>query len=52
MASNSLLYDIFQAYYDARRNKRNTHSQLAFEIHYEENLMKLHEELITGTYTV
>lgn len=49
---NSLLYDLFQAYYDARRNKRNTHSQLQFELDYESSLIKLHDELVSWTYQI
>lgn len=41
----SLLEDVFQAYYDARRNKRNTKSQLAFELNMETNIMDLYHEL-------
>jgi hypothetical protein len=44
--SKKLLEDIFQAYYDARSNKRNTRSALRFEINYEQNLLQLHDELI------
>ena len=41
-----LLYDLFQSYYEARKNKRNTLNQLDFEINLEKNLIKLYEELI------
>jgi hypothetical protein len=41
-----LLYDLFEAYYEARKNKRNTNNQIKFEINLEENLIKLYEELI------
>ncbi len=46
-----LLTDLFKAYYDARRNKRNTPSQLRFECHLEENLIELYEELQDHRYT-
>ncbi len=46
-----LLTDLFKAYYDARRNKRNTPSQLKFESHLEENLIELYEELRDHRYT-
>lgn len=42
---DQLLLDIFQAYYDARCNKRNTISQLEFEMDFEHELFQLHEEL-------
>jgi retron-type reverse transcriptase len=50
MAEVSLLSELFQAYFDARRNKRNTNSQLAFEINCERNLIELHEEIKERRY--
>ncbi len=47
-----LLYDLFQSYYDARMNKRNTLNQLDFEFNLEENLIKLYNELISWNYKV
>lgn len=47
-----LLYDLFQSYYDARKNKRNTLNQLDFEFNLEENLIKLYNELISWNYKV
>lgn len=44
------LEDLFQAYFDCRRSKRNTMNALAFETDYESNLIALYEELNTGTY--
>lgn len=46
------LTDLFQAYYDARRNKRNTLSALNFEINYERYLFDLHEEIINRRYEI
>jgi len=46
----ALLFDLFQAYYDARKNKRNTHSALAFELHYERELFRLCDEIISKRY--
>lgn len=46
-----LLSDLFQAYYDARRHKRKTHSQLRFEMDLEHHLVQLCEELRYRTYT-
>jgi retron-type reverse transcriptase len=45
-----LLSDLFQAYYDARKNKRNTHSVLAFELHYEHELFRLCDEILNHRY--
>ena len=42
--------DLVQAYYDCRRSKRNSASALAFEVDLERNLIKLHDDLIAGTY--
>lgn len=47
-----LLEDIFTAYYDARRHKRNTKSQLLFEINLEDNLMSLYDEIAGKRYAV
>lgn len=52
MQNKQLLYDIFQAYYDARKNKRNTINQLDFEFNLEENIINLYEELSSWNYEV
>lgn len=44
--------ELFQAYYDARRNKRNTTSQLRFERDLEGNIVRLYRELCSGKYVV
>ncbi len=46
-----LLSDLFRAYYDARRHKRKTHSQLTFKMDLEHNLVALCDELRYRTYT-
>lgn len=43
--------DLFQAYFDARKNKRNTINALAFEKHLEANLFALASEIIERRYT-
>lgn len=48
---STLLIDIFHAYFDARKHKRNTESQLAFEMNLESNLVALYEEIKNRTYT-
>ncbi len=45
-----LLTDLFRAYYDARRHKRNTRSQLAFEVDLEHNLIELYEQIKARSY--
>lgn len=52
MISTSLLEDLFNAYYDARRNKRNTINALNFEMDYESNLLTLYKELVSRTYHI
>ncbi len=42
--------DLFQAYYDCRKTKRNTWNALTFEERLERNLMDLYYELKDGTY--
>lgn len=49
---SQLLIDLFKAYYDARRHKRNTRNQLLFEVNLEENLVNLRDELMERTYKV
>ena len=45
-----LRHQVFQAYCEARTNKRGTSSQLAFELNLEDNLMTLTDALYTRTY--
>ena len=47
---SDLLTDLFRAYYDARRHKRNTRSQLAFEMDLEHNMIVLYEQIRDRTY--
>ncbi len=48
--SSRVLYDLFTAYYLARKNKRNTINALRFEKHYEHELFRLHEEIMAYQY--
>jgi RNA-directed DNA polymerase len=43
--------EVVSAYYDCRRNKRNTAQQIKFEFRLEENLWNLYEDLKNETYT-
>ncbi len=52
ISEKKLLYDLFQAYYDARRNKRSTINALKFEMYYEKNLFELYEEIKSGKYKI
>lgn len=42
--------EVFQAYFDCRKNKRNTFNALSFEKHFEQNLFDLHAEINAGNY--
>jgi len=42
--------ELVDAYFDCRKNKRNTATALAFELNLERNLSRLHDELISGDY--
>jgi retron-type reverse transcriptase len=44
------LEELARAYFDCRKNKRNTPSALAFEQDLERNLIQLHDRLADGSY--
>ncbi len=44
------LSELFEAYYDCRKTKRNTFNALAFEVDYESNLVSLYHEINSGSY--
>lgn len=46
------LESLFDAYFDARRTKRHSRAQLAFEIDLERNLLSLWRDLTGGSYTI
>ena len=46
------LDELFQAYFACRKNKRNTANAIAFEVDYENNLVKLFEAINSGTYQI
>ena len=48
----NLLEDLFSAYYQARKHKRNTANQLHFELKLEENLVDLYHEIKERRYKV
>ena len=52
MDSKILSKDLFQAYYDARQNKRGTINALNFEMKFEKNLFELRDELLEGRYQI
>ncbi len=46
------LEELFEAYFECRKNKRSTINSLYFEIDYENNLCKLYDEINEGTYQI
>lgn len=52
LQAEELLEDLYYAYFDARKNKRGTASQLRFELNLERNLSVLAREISTGHYEV
>ena len=51
-SGGGLLADLFTAYYCARKNKRNTSSQIRFERSLSDNLMRLYDDIVSGRYRV
>ena len=49
---NIKLDELFEAYYNCRKNKRNTINALAFEIDYEKNLVQLYHDINDGIYEI
>lgn len=47
-----ILENLYKAYFEARKNKRNTAEQLKFEANYEHHLNELYEQIISKTYKV
>lgn len=44
------LEDVFEAYFECRKKKRNTCNALAFESEYERKCVELWREINSGTY--
>lgn len=49
---NIKLDELFEAYYNCRKNKRNTINALAFEIDYEKNLVQLYNDINDRSYKI
>ncbi len=49
---NNLLYDLFEAYQKMKIWKTNKKNIIAFDLHLETEILKLHQELIDGTYKI
>lgn len=52
MQNQQFLQELFQAYYDCRKNKRNTNNAIAFELNYESNIISLRQDIITWKYEI
>ena len=50
--ADQLLKDLFKAYFDARRNKRNTCNALESEINYERKIFELYHDLKNNNYKI
>ena len=50
LEKNQLLVDLFDAYYAARKNKRDKQSQLAFEWEHESRLIALRDAIMNRSY--
>lgn len=46
------LEDVFKAYYDCRKSKRRTINALSFELDFERELVRLWQEINSGTYKI
>jgi hypothetical protein len=44
------LADVFEAYFNCRKHKRNTRNALAFEVDYEIRLLELWADINSGRY--
>lgn len=44
--------DVFKAYYDCRKNKRNTNNALSFELDLEKNLVELWQDINSRKYEI
>ena len=52
MERQQLLEDLLQAYYDARKHKRNTINQLRFEYNQEHEIVSLCDEILEKRYEI
>lgn len=44
------LQDVFQAYFDCRKNKRKAQNAISFEIDYEARVLNLYDDIIKKRY--
>lgn len=51
MECDLTVQELFQAYFDCRKNKRNTFNALKFEENLEKNIMELYRELVSRNYS-
>lgn len=48
----TVLEDLWRAYYDARKHKRNTSNAIQFELQLEHNIYQLYQEIIENRYEI
>jgi RNA-directed DNA polymerase len=48
----NFLLQLFKSYLQARKNKRNTSSQLSFELNFEENISQLYQSILNRKYQI
>lgn len=46
------MFDLFQAYFDARKHKRKTSSAIKFEMNYEKEVIRLYKEIVSRKYEI
>jgi len=47
-----LLLDLFQAYFDAQKNKKRTRSAIEFEMNFEVEIFRLYDEIVSRRYEI
>ena len=52
MNKSQLLFDLYISYLQARKHKRHTHSQMAFEENLEDNLVQLRNDIFNWKYQI
>ena len=52
LAGEIAMEDVFRAYYECRKNKRRTVNALAFELNFEQEIIRLWKEINSGKYKI
>ena len=51
-AGNIALEDVFEAYYECRKNKRRTMNAISFELDFEREIVQLWQDINSGSYKI